>query len=93
MPEQKLYIGGGYVDASSGETFVTINSANGEQICKAQKASAADVDMAVESARDGFKTWSRMTGTQRGSKLMWAVVPLRERNRELAELEVMVSTR
>ncbi len=49
MPEQKLYIGGRYVDASSGASFETINPANGELICKVQKASAADVDKAVES--------------------------------------------
>ena len=89
MPEQRLYIGGRYVDASSGTSFDTINPANGELICKVQKASAADVDKAVESARLGFKTWSRMTGTQRSRILMQAVALLRKRNRELAELEVM----
>ena len=64
LPEQKPYIGGRYVDASSGETFDTVNPANGEIICQVQKANASDVDKAVESARSGFKTWSRMTGTQ-----------------------------
>lgn len=86
MPEQKLYIGGRYVDASSGDSFDTINPANGELICKVQRASAADVDKAVESARLGFKTWSRMTGTQRSRILMQAVALLGVRNRELAEL-------
>ena len=89
LPEQKLYIGGGYVDASSGETFDTVNPANGEIICKVQKANASDVDKAVESARGGFETWSRKTGTQRSRILMQAVALLRQRNRELAELEVM----
>ena len=89
MPEQKLYIGERYIDASSGVSFDTVNPANGEIICKVQKASASDVDKAVESARLGFKNWSHMTGTQRSRILMQAVALLRERNRELAELEVM----
>ena len=87
--EQKLYIDGGYVDASSGKTFDTVNPATGEIICKVQKANASDVDKAVASARRGFETWSRQTGTQRSRILMQAVALLRQRNRELAELEVM----
>jgi len=89
LPEQKLYIDGGYVDASSGKTFDTVNPATGEIICKVQKANASDVDKAVASARRGFETWSRQTGTQRSRILMQAVALLRKRNRELAELEVM----
>ena len=82
MPEQKLYIGGRYVDSSSGETFDTVNPANGVVICKVQKANASDVDKAVQSARRGFSTWSRMTGTRRSRVLMRAVAMLRERNLE-----------
>ena len=89
MPEQKLYIDGGYVDARSGETFETINPATGEVICAVQVAGAADVDRAVEAAQKGFREWSAMTGAQRGRILMNAVRLLRERNREIAELEVM----
>mgnify|MGYP000491652334 CR=1 FL=1 len=89
LPEQTLYIGGRYVEATSGETFTTINPATGETICQLQVASLDDLDRAVESARAGFKVWSRMTGTERGRILLKAVALLRERNQELAELEVM----
>ncbi len=89
LPEQQLYIGGRYVAATSGETFVTVNPATGETICHLHKANLNDLDMAVASARQGFKVWSRMTGTQRSRILLQAVALLRERNRELAELEVM----
>ena len=88
LPEQKLYIGGGYVDATSGEAFVTRNPADGEVICEVQVAGAADVDAAVHSAAAGFRAWSAMRGAERGRVLMKAVALLRERNRELAELEV-----
>ena len=88
LPEQKLYIGGGYVDATSGEAFVTRNPADGEVICEVQVAGAADVDAAVHSAAAGFRAWSAMRGAERGRVLMKAVALLRDRNRELAELEV-----
>lgn len=88
LPDQKLYIGGEYVEAQSGETFETLNPATGEALCRVHKAGGADVDRAVESAQAGFATWSAMTGAARGRILMEAVRLLRARNRELAELEV-----
>lgn len=89
MDELKLYIHGRLIDATSNETFDNINPATGEIISKVQVASKADVDRAVESAREGFKVWSRMTGAQRGRILMNAVRMLRERNDALARLEVL----
>jgi len=89
MDELKLYIHGRPVDATSNETFDNVNPATGEVIGKVQVASKADVDHAVESAREGFSAWSRMTGPRRGRILMNAVRLLRERNDELARLEVL----
>lgn len=89
LPEQQLYIDGAYVSATSGDTFVSLNPATGEPICHVQRASVADLDRAVASARGGFKVWSSMSGTERSRILLEAVRLLRERNRELAELEVM----
>ncbi|WP_022665189.1 betaine-aldehyde dehydrogenase [Desulfospira joergensenii] len=89
LSEQKLYINGSHVEATSGKTFTTTNPATGESICRVQMASLKDLDLAVESARAGFMIWSRMTGTERSRILMKAVGLLRQRNQELAELEVM----
>jgi betaine-aldehyde dehydrogenase len=89
LPEQKLYIHGGYRDALSGQSFETVNPATGEVICRVQQASAEDVDAAVASAQEGFATWSAMGGTARGRVLNEAQRILRARNRELAELEVL----
>ncbi|MGH6893378.1 MAG: aldehyde dehydrogenase family protein, partial [Dongiaceae bacterium] len=72
MDELKLYIHGRLVDATSNETFDNVNPATGEVISRVQAASKADVDRAVESAREGFAAWSRMTGVQRGRILMTA---------------------
>jgi betaine-aldehyde dehydrogenase len=89
LPEQQLYIGGQYTAASSGKSFSSINPATGEVICDVQLASLEDIDKAVTSAREGFEVWSRMSGTQRSRILLQAVALLRERNDDLATLEVM----
>ena len=83
-----LYIDGGYVGATSGETFVTRNPATGEILREVQQGSDADVDTAVRSARAGFELWRTLTGAQRGRILTDAARLLRARNDELAALEV-----
>ncbi|AYC33202.1 betaine-aldehyde dehydrogenase [Pseudomonas cavernae] len=87
--EQKLYIDGRYVDASSGATFETVNPANGEVLANVQRASQADVELAVASAVAGQKVWAAMTAMQRSRILRRAVDILRERNDELAALETL----
>lgn len=85
----KLYIGGDYVDATSGETYDNINPATGEVICKVQIASQADVDRAVAVAKEAQKAWAKMTGAERGRILNRAANLIRERNQELSEIEVL----
>lgn len=87
--DQKLYIGGRYVDASSGASFESINPANGEVLAKVQRASRDDVEHAVASAVEGQKTWAALTAMQRSRILRRAVDILRARNDELAELETL----
>jgi betaine-aldehyde dehydrogenase len=89
LPLQTLFIDGRRVAASSGATFATINPTNGREICRVQCAGEADVERAVAAAAKGFAIWSAMTGTERGRILNRAAHLLRERNRELAELEVL----
>ncbi|WP_421377282.1 betaine-aldehyde dehydrogenase [Paraburkholderia sp. DD10] len=84
---QRLYIGGAHVDATGGETFDTFDPATGETLATVQQATAADVDRAVRSARDGQREWAALTAMQRSRILRRAVELLRERNDELAALE------
>ncbi|WP_334024568.1 betaine-aldehyde dehydrogenase [Burkholderia gladioli] len=84
---QKLYIGGAYVDATSGVTFDSFDPATGEHLATIQQAGEADVQRAVDSAREGQRVWAAMTSMQRSRILRRAVELLRERNDELAELE------
>jgi betaine-aldehyde dehydrogenase len=89
MSVLKLFIDGRQQDATSNETYDNINPATGAVIGQVQVASRADVDKAVVAAKKGFAIWSAMTGAQRGRVLMDAVRLLRERNEELAKLEVI----
>ena len=89
LPEAKSYIGGRYHDAPDAVRFEAVNPATGQPICSVQQAGRSEVDAAVTSARSGFEEWSAMSGAQRGRVLNRAVALLRERNDELARLEVL----
>ncbi|MFC3024206.1 betaine-aldehyde dehydrogenase [Vibrio zhugei] len=89
MEKAYLYINGQRRPATSGITFTTTNPATGETLAVIEQASEHDVRDAVESAHEGFKVWSAMTATERSRILLKVVALLRERNDELAELEVL----
>ena len=89
MAEQQLYIHGGYVSATSGKTFETINPASGEVLAVVQAAGREDVDRAVKSAQKGQKIWAAMSAMERSRILRNAVDILRQRNDELARLETL----
>jgi len=88
VPHRQLFIDGRAEPASSGETFETVNPATGEVLAVVDHASEGDVDRAVRSARRAFDVWSAMTGSERGRVLNRAASLLRERNDELARIEV-----
>lgn len=89
MEMNSLYIDGQSIQATSGESFTSINPANGEPIAQLGQASQADLELAIESAKRGFAVWSAMTAIERSRILLNAVKILRERNNDLAMLEVM----
>lgn len=72
----------------TGESFVTISPADESHIATIASASEADVDAAVVAARRAFdKTWSRMSGRDRGKYLFRIARLVQERARELAVAE------
>ena len=85
---QRLYIGGAYVDATSGETFDTLDPATGETLASVQQASGGrHRSRRAIRARQANANGPRMTAMQRSRILRRAVDILRERNDELAALE------
>ena len=73
----------------SGETFDVINPATGKVIYQVEVADEKIKQETIASAHRGFATWSAMSATQRSRLLLKAVALLRERNDELAEIEVL----
>lgn len=88
VPVYQSFIAGEYQGSGSGETFDAVNPATGELAYRVEQADQALVDSAVRSARAGFAQWSAMTGMERGRILNRAAAMLRERNDELAGIEV-----
>lgn len=85
----KNFIAGGYLDNRSGDTFDVVNPATAEVMYQVQVADDYIQQQAIISARQGFASWSAMTGIERSRILNKAVALLRERNDELARLEVL----
>ncbi|GLT17005.1 NAD/NADP-dependent betaine aldehyde dehydrogenase [Vibrio zhanjiangensis] len=88
MKIKSQYIGGCACHATSGETFTTYNPANGEPLAEIGQTSVDDLDLAITSAKKGFQIWSAMTPVERSRVLLKAVEILRQRNDQLAALEV-----
>ena len=82
-----LFIGGEFVEGS-GPSFKTISPATEEVLAEVSEATEADVDRAVAAARRAYtRTWSRMSGAERGKYLFRIARIMAERSRELAVLE------
>ena len=82
----KNYIGGEWVDASSGETFESRNPANGETIGVFPRSSAEDVDRAVEAAKQAYEEWRLVPAPRRGEILFRFGQLLAEQKDDFADL-------
>jgi len=87
----KNYVHGKFVPASLPETIPVFSPATGQEIGKFQVSSPSDISQAIESAEAGFKEWSALSGTQRGRVLTQAARLIRERAKQLAQMEVLDS--
>lgn len=84
-----LFINGTFVPGH-GTPFKTINPATEEVLAEIAEANQADVNAAVVAARKAYdKTWSKMSGRDRGKYLFRIARIMQERGRELAVLESM----
>lgn len=84
-----LFINGEFTPGH-GTPFKTINPATEEVLAEIAEANQADVNAAVAAARKAYdKTWSKMSGRDRGKYLFRIARIMQERSRELAVLESM----
>jgi aldehyde dehydrogenase (NAD+) len=88
-PEFKLFIGGQWVAAQSGQTFETLNPSTGKPLARLASAGQADVDAAVAAAREAFARWSKTPGHIRARYLYAIARHIQKHSRLLAVLESM----
>jgi aldehyde dehydrogenase (NAD+) len=80
------YISGNWVEARSGETFSSYNPATEELIAPAARSSTDDIEAAVQSAKEAYKSWRLTPAPRRGEILYRVAQTLTERKIELARL-------
>jgi len=89
-PRHQLYIGGQWTKPSEGRYFASLNPATSTLLSEVAEASAADVDAAVRAAKRAYdRTWSKLSGRDRGRYLFRIARLIQERSRELAVLETL----
>lgn len=89
QPPASHFIDGEYVEDIDGAAFDSIYPATGEVIARLHAATPAIVDKAIASAKRAQGEWAAMSPTARGRILKRAADIMRERNRELSELETL----
>lgn len=87
--EYGLFIDGEWIDASSGETFDTIDPATEEVIAAVAAADADDVDTAVSSSTDALDEWQSVPARKRGRVLLAIADAIREDADRLAWIETV----
>ncbi|KAB0677774.1 betaine-aldehyde dehydrogenase [Aureimonas leprariae] len=89
QPPASHFIDGVFHEDVEGAPFESLYPATGEAIARLHVATPAAVELAVASAARAQVAWGRTSGAERGRVLRRAAAILRERNRELSELETL----
>ena len=87
VTRHKNFIGGEWVDSSSGETMEVLNPSTGEVIAEVPRGTAEDVERAVEAAKKAFDEWRNKTPKDRMELLLKLADLIDEHADELDELE------
>ncbi len=89
QPQASHFIDGEYVEDISGTVIESIYPATGEVIARLHAATPGIVEKAIAAAKRAQPEWAAMSPTARGRILKRAAEIMRERNRELSELETL----
>jgi aldehyde dehydrogenase (NAD+) len=91
IQQTECFIGGKWVPAASGKTFDTLHPATEEVICKVAEGDQADVDAAVDAARNAFDSgpWRSMDARDRGGLIYKLAELIAAEADELAALETL----
>jgi aldehyde dehydrogenase (NAD+) len=83
----QMYIGGQWVGAKDGSTFTSTSPFSGKVWATLPVAGAADIDAAVQAARDAFPAWSKMLAKDRARILRRFAILIEENADHLAQTE------
>lgn len=67
--EQKYYINGQFVGSNSQKSFSVLNPYNQEKIAEIADCGVEETRKAIAHAKEAFRSWSRLTGIERGKIL------------------------
>ena len=87
VTQHKQFIGGEWVESSSGETIEVLNPSTGDVIAEVPSSSAEDVERAVEAAKRAWDEWRFKTPKDRMELLLALADVIDEHAEELARLE------
>jgi betaine-aldehyde dehydrogenase len=87
QPSASHFINGEYVEDEEGKVIECVFPATGEVVARLHSATPGVVEQAIVAAQAAQKDWAKLSGTQRGRVLRKAADIMRNRNRELSELE------
>ncbi|MCA1325216.1 NAD-dependent succinate-semialdehyde dehydrogenase [Herbaspirillum sp. alder98] len=79
-----LFINGAWLGAGERDTAAVINPANGVTLGRLPLATAADLDSALDAARQGFDVWRRTVPAERARIMRAAATLMRERAEHIA---------
>ena len=78
------WIKGEETDSASGEYFSKLSPHTGQEICKAARSGAEDVQNAVDAAGNAQAAWAELTPVQRGEVLYTIARDMRKYREEIA---------
>ncbi|MGH3132618.1 MAG: gamma-aminobutyraldehyde dehydrogenase [Gaiellaceae bacterium] len=87
VTQHKQFIGGEWVESSSGETMEVLNPATGEVIAEVPRGTAEDVERAVEAASEAWAEWRWKTPKDRMELLLKLADAIDDNAEELSQLE------
>jgi 1-pyrroline dehydrogenase len=83
----KNFVGGEWVDAAEGGVEQIVNPATGEVVAEVPKGTEADVDRAVQAAKQAYVEWRETTPGERAEVLLKLADVIDENTDELAQIE------
>jgi acyl-CoA reductase-like NAD-dependent aldehyde dehydrogenase len=83
--KQKMYIGGKWVEASSGETFDDMNPYTGEVYARVPAGKRADATRAIEAAQEAFPKWAQTPPGKRRKIFLKAAEVMEDRQDDLVK--------